>query len=56
MNTATTSQSKASRVCPACHSRAVARSRRRAIYEQFASIIGVFPYRCRDCFHRFWAL
>ena len=56
MPTATTTPARPARApqCPACHSRAVARSRRRAILEQFVSLFGCLPYRCRDCMHRFF--
>ena len=55
MSTATTTRARPARECPACHSRAVARSRRRAFFEHFFSLVGVLPYRCRDCAHRFFA-
>jgi len=44
-----------SRVCPHCSATDVHRSRRRA-FERVLSIIGLMPYRCHACAHRFFRL
>jgi len=39
--------------CPVCGSNNCVRSRRRSTMERVLSWIGVFPFRCHDCSHRF---
>lgn len=39
-------------VCTACGSTSVRRSRRRLL-DQFATLFGYYPYRCRECNARF---
>jgi len=45
---------KAVRCCPRCESHEVARSRIRGVIGQAAKrLLGIRPYRCLDCWHRF---
>jgi transposase-like protein len=39
--------------CPICGSSNCMRSRRRGTMEQMLSWIGIVPFRCHDCNHRF---
>jgi hypothetical protein len=42
------------RTCPRCESQSVARSRIRGTLGQAAKrMLGLRPYRCLDCWHRF---
>jgi len=42
------------RACPRCESQSIAHSRIRGVVGQFARrMLGVRPYRCLDCWHRF---
>jgi hypothetical protein len=41
--------------CSHCGSNSIRRSKRRGVIEKALSIV-VFPYRCRDCDHRFFPL
>jgi hypothetical protein len=44
-------------VCPQCQSKAIRRSKRRGIFESFVlSLISIRPFRCTDCYHRFYGL
>ena len=44
-------------ICPRCESRAVARSRVRGFVRATAKrLLGIRPYRCLDCWHRFMAV
>ena len=40
-------------LCPKCKTDHAHRSHRRGPLELAASLVAVFPYRCRDCGHRF---
>ena len=40
-------------VCPKCGSGSLARSHRKKWFERVASEMGVFPFRCGKCGHRF---
>ena len=40
-------------VCPECGKNSVFRSRRRFPGDHLLSLIGLYPYRCRECDHRF---
>ena len=41
--------------CPRCHSEQIRRSKRRGLVELgLLSIIGLKPFRCVDCYHRFF--
>ncbi len=45
---------RASRECPRCDSHAIARSRIRGGFDAtLKRILGLRPYRCLDCWHRF---
>jgi hypothetical protein len=47
---------RASRECPRCDSPSVARSRIRGVLGHTAKrFLGLRPYRCLDCWHRFMA-
>jgi hypothetical protein len=39
--------------CPSCASASIRRSHRRSI-ERLWSWIGLYPFRCLSCEHRFW--
>ena len=41
------------RACPECGETQVRRSRRRSLRDHLLSLIGMRPYRCHDCGHRF---
>lgn len=42
------------RTCPKCESHSIARSRIRGFLDETArKVLGVRPYRCLDCWHRF---
>jgi len=47
-------------VCPQCGSKQLRVSRIRGFRERFRSIVGILPFRCRQCEHRFesaiWSL
>jgi uncharacterized protein YlaI len=47
----------AARMCPHCHSPAVARSRVRGglLGRTAGRLFGIRAYRCLDCWHRFFA-
>lgn len=51
-----TGTASASRQCARCQGNKIRRSRRRGIWERVISLVGVYPYRCHDCDHRFFAL
>jgi len=40
-------------ICPSCKAEACRRSRRKSIYDFFASIFGPIPWRCSKCGTRF---
>jgi hypothetical protein len=40
--------------CPRCAGGAVARSRRRSVLERMTKLMNLGPYRCLDCYHRFF--
>jgi hypothetical protein len=40
-------------LCPKCKTDNAHRSRRASTGERLTSIVGYFPYRCRQCSHRF---
>jgi DNA-directed RNA polymerase subunit RPC12/RpoP len=40
--------------CPDCDSSNVRRSRRQTAYEFAKMAMGVYPFRCLACTHRFW--
>jgi DNA-directed RNA polymerase subunit RPC12/RpoP len=40
-------------LCPKCKSENAHRSHRAGLREHLTSIVGYFPYRCRDCSFRF---
>jgi len=43
------------RHCPECHSEQIRRSKRRGIIERdLLSVVGIKPFRCVDCYHRFF--
>ena len=45
------------RFCPDCGSARIARSHQRGILERYVGpIFQVHPYRCRDCYTRFYSL
>lgn len=45
-----------SRECPRCESHSVARARTRGVLAQtMKHLLGLRPYRCLDCLHRFVA-
>jgi len=45
---------RSSRCCPRCDSHSIARSRIRGWVGYAAKrVLGVRPYRCMDCWHRF---
>ena len=39
--------------CPKCHEDRAHRSHRHGLRERIASLVGYYPYRCRQCGHRF---
>jgi len=46
--------SRSPRCCPRCDSHSIARSRIRGFLGEAAKrVLGVRPYRCLDCWHRF---
>jgi len=48
---------KSSRCCPRCDSHSISRSRIRGwMGEAARRVLGVRPYRCLDCWHRFMGL
>jgi hypothetical protein len=46
--------SRSCRRCPRCDGSDVARSRRRSAVEGLMRIVNVYPFRCLDCYHRFF--
>ena len=42
--------------CPQCESLAVRRSKRKGAREYLASSVGIYPFRCGNCTHRFLSL
>jgi transposase-like protein len=43
--------------CPSCQSTAIRRSKRKGIFESFIlSLTPVRPFRCTDCYRRFYGL
>lgn len=46
---------RASLVCPRCHSHDVSRSRTRGFLERAARVFGLRPFRCMDCYDRFFS-
>jgi hypothetical protein len=42
--------------CPQCESLTVRRSKRQGAREHLASIVGIYPFRCGNCTHRFLGL
>ena len=42
--------------CPACGSTLVRRSHRLGLAEAMLSAAYVYPFRCQECLHRFFAL
>jgi hypothetical protein len=40
--------------CPACESQNCRPAHRRNLWERFLGLIGIRPFRCRDCRARFW--
>jgi predicted Zn-ribbon and HTH transcriptional regulator len=47
---------RSARHCPRCESHSVARSRIRGLLGETAKrLLGIRPYRCLDCWHRFLA-
>jgi VanZ family protein len=40
--------------CPGCQGTRLYRSRRRGLLEWFSRLIGLAPFRCDICSHRFW--
>jgi hypothetical protein len=42
--------------CPKCGKEPVRRSKRNGFMEQVLSLAYVYPFRCEQCDHRFWAL
>ena len=54
--TSAATRQRASRECPRCDSPSVARSRIRGLLGHTAKrLLGLRPYRCLDCWHRFVA-
>ena len=51
----TRGRSKHRRVCPECGQSRAYRSRRRGVTDYLLGILGLRPYRCRECEHRFHA-
>jgi hypothetical protein len=45
---------RAGGVCPKCGSGYAQRSHRRGWKERLGALIGLYPYRCWDCDHRFY--
>lgn len=45
----------ARRLCPVCGSNEVRRSHRRGLVDALLNLIGIKPYRCQRCDHRFRA-
>jgi C4-type Zn-finger protein len=41
--------------CPVCHGKGARRSRRQRAVDYLLSLLGVYPWRCRDCRARFYA-
>jgi hypothetical protein len=41
------------RKCPYCHSNSVRRSHRKNLGEIALSFLGIYPFRCEDCYVRF---
>jgi hypothetical protein len=41
--------------CPHCRSTDVTRSRTRGFLERAARVFGLRPFRCRDCYDRFFS-
>jgi hypothetical protein len=39
--------------CPKCKTDSAHRSHREGLQERLTSLVGYFPYRCRQCSHRF---
>lgn len=54
-NTRASSSSSSKKKCPQCGGHDHRRSRRRG-FEHVLSVIGLFPYRCDTCSHRFVSL
>jgi hypothetical protein len=43
--------------CPHCQSKAIRRSKRRGTFEStLLNLIPVRPFRCKDCYSRFYSL
>ncbi len=42
--------------CPKCDGRLARRSHRDGLVEQLISLLYVYPFRCQQCSHRFFAL
>jgi DNA-directed RNA polymerase subunit RPC12/RpoP len=40
-------------VCAKCKTDQAHRSHRRGVLELLGSVVAIYPYRCRDCGHRF---
>ena len=43
------------RVCPKCANESVSRSRRRTVSDYLLALVGLRPYRCRECDYRYHA-
>jgi hypothetical protein len=43
-------------MCPKCKTDSAHRSHRTGLRERLSSIMGYYPYRCRQCKHRFLGL
>jgi hypothetical protein len=43
-------------ICPRCSSNHVRRASRSSFFEEFIRLVGMAPYRCRGCRHRFYRL
>jgi hypothetical protein len=56
VGTSSATRHRAARECPRCDSPSVARSRIRGLLGLTAKrLLGLRPYRCLDCWHRFMA-
>lgn len=42
--------------CPSCGRQLVRRSKRNGLIEKVVSLAYIYPFRCEECSHRFWAL
>jgi hypothetical protein len=42
-------------LCPKCNTDHAHRSHRKGVFERLAGVLRYYPYRCRECQHRFLA-